>query len=583
MKFDLSSQDALSLALVVAACLLICLPVAVHGLPLGHDGIHHLVSALHFTGQLWEGEWFPRWLSAANDGLGAPTFFFYPPIPYYAAALFGPPSGDLEQLARVLGVTAVLAALLSGMAAYVWLRESVGPRAALAGGLIYLLLPYHLFIDLYHRAALAEIWSFVWLPLALLFAGRIARGVPLAWIGLALAIAGLTASHLPSLELFGLLPPLYALALATGPERGRVLVHAGLASGVGFALAAVYWMPALLMQDAIDAQAWWRSGFGHEGNFLFDRMESRTNWLVSKAVAATAVLGVVGAGLAYIGSRRRPSAEAQFWMLVAVVSLVLMLPVSAPLWSRVDLLAKVQFPWRLGGVLTLAVAALVALTVEQAARTRGWRDWRLPALVLAVAASLYVGWSAPISREGFWWARGWVSAHARHVHLEKYRDTVLCGATGPEYRPARVPEASYRQACQRAQETVPERPFAVLEDGYGEVALVGRGPRHVSLQVSTPVESGLVLDQWYFDGWRAVTGSGLPLPVEARPADGRVEIRVPAGDHRIRAELAPTAPELVGRALSLAGALVLAGGLVLGLRRRTAVRGAPPTRPEPQG
>lgn len=54
----------------------------------GHDIYHHLIFSSHFSEQLLQGELYPRWLTRMNGGFGSPTFFFYPPLPYYLTALF---------------------------------------------------------------------------------------------------------------------------------------------------------------------------------------------------------------------------------------------------------------------------------------------------------------------------------------------------------------------------------------------------------------------------------------------------------------------------------------------------------------
>ena len=78
------------LILALASALLV-LPVWLQGGTQGHDLFHHLLSGHYFARQLWQGELYPRWLMAMNGGFGSPTFFFYPPLPYYVSALFAGP------------------------------------------------------------------------------------------------------------------------------------------------------------------------------------------------------------------------------------------------------------------------------------------------------------------------------------------------------------------------------------------------------------------------------------------------------------------------------------------------------------
>jgi hypothetical protein len=45
------------------------------------------------------------------------------------------------------------------------LRRFASETAAIVGAVVYLASPYHLTVDLYMRAAFAEFWAFVWMPL----------------------------------------------------------------------------------------------------------------------------------------------------------------------------------------------------------------------------------------------------------------------------------------------------------------------------------------------------------------------------------------------------------------------------------
>ena len=189
------------LVLALASALLV-LPIWLQGGTQGHDLFHHLLSGHYFARQLWQGELYPRWLMAMNGGFGSPTFFFYPPLPYYVSALFAGPGAHPQQAIYPLLGSATLALLLSGVFAYLWLRATTPPGRALAASLLYLALPYHVAMDLYARFALAEFWAFAWAPLILLGQDLAHRGRPQ---GLPLLILGLALLALLTL-LFGVRP-----------------------------------------------------------------------------------------------------------------------------------------------------------------------------------------------------------------------------------------------------------------------------------------------------------------------------------------------------------------------------------------
>jgi hypothetical protein len=54
--------------------------VPVSGHLLGRDTDFSLANLAFFDAAFGEGIWWPRWLPGGNHGLGAPTFYLYPPL-----------------------------------------------------------------------------------------------------------------------------------------------------------------------------------------------------------------------------------------------------------------------------------------------------------------------------------------------------------------------------------------------------------------------------------------------------------------------------------------------------------------------
>src|SRR5262249_27623632 len=156
------------------------------------------------------------------------TFFVYAPVPYWIASLITPfarwfpgrPPAFIE-----LSISALLALWLSGIASYFWLRRFSGETAAIAGAVVYMGSPYHLVVDMYMRAALAEFWSFAWMPLVLYFTDGALRKKRYALIGLAVSYALLVTTHLLTTLMFSTVPIAYALFLSGRGGRLQTLVR----------------------------------------------------------------------------------------------------------------------------------------------------------------------------------------------------------------------------------------------------------------------------------------------------------------------------------------------------------------------
>ena len=359
-----TERNVRPLVVLSLAALVFTLPVIFYGFPvLGHDGRVHLLWHRQFSSQFWAGEWYPRWLMGSHDGFGSPTFFFYGPFPFFVTSLLAPlgrlftglPPGYVE-----LGVSAVIALWGSGMAAYLWLRRSCGAAAATVGALVYLANPYHLTVDLYMRAAFAEYWSFMWMPLILYFVEGVVRRRRYAVIGLALSYALLVMTHLITTVIFSPVPIAYALFLSNRREWARDLLRVGGGLLLGIGLAAIYLFPALDHQRYVSAQRYlldpvfqWQNNFPPLDGRLLERGESWPSFVQFIAIL------ILVAGLAVVCLVSRAGI---FWAVVAGASFFMMTPLSAPVWRLLPVLANLQFPWRYQTVVTVAISALAALS-----------------------------------------------------------------------------------------------------------------------------------------------------------------------------------------------------------------------------
>src|SRR6185503_11624055 len=96
------------------------------------------------------GTLYPRWLPGSHDGLGAPVFYYYPPLAFYPAGLLA--ALGASPYAAILA-TFGLAFAGAGAAMYRWAQGWT--NHPLAAALFYMAAPYHV-ADFYGRGALAE-------------------------------------------------------------------------------------------------------------------------------------------------------------------------------------------------------------------------------------------------------------------------------------------------------------------------------------------------------------------------------------------------------------------------------------------
>ena len=79
--------ETIIVVLLVSATVIINWKMIRDGLNGMTDMRWHITWLQHFSKQLAEGIWYPRWLAGTNYGYGSPTFVFYPPLVYYLGSL----------------------------------------------------------------------------------------------------------------------------------------------------------------------------------------------------------------------------------------------------------------------------------------------------------------------------------------------------------------------------------------------------------------------------------------------------------------------------------------------------------------
>lgn len=526
---------------ILAAAILFAWPLLREpSLPGGPDTAFAVASARGFVAALSEGVVYPRWVTDASHGFGAPTFLFYSPLAYYAVGAAHLPTSDLLAAFRLV---LLLVTLATGASFYVAARDFSSETGAALGAVLYTLLPYHV-LDLYQRFAFAEFAAFVWFPLLFLGARRIAGGRRGAFL-LAAAYAGLVLTHLVTayMVLFVLVPYALFLTWRAGDARPRRLGTMAAAGAVGLLCSAVYLVPALVQREAVHLE-WIRdSPFGaFPRNFIY-RDETAFGYppapiksLVNGSATWQALLALAAAGL--LAARRQKSSEGWIFLGLSVWTLFLQTPLSSPLWAAVPELATVQFPWRFGAFQALAACFLVACALAPQMERRMERRRQAGAVLLLLLVS---GPALALSFK--MWGHSRYQLDAATAELPEFRTLVTT-----EYIPKGVEEwQSFAD---------PGEPRQASLAGPGGVETLAWRTDSRRLRVEAPQPATLTLRTFAFSGWAARL-DGEAVPIRADNPLHAIEIDVPAGRHEVEVELTPTRDRRIGAALSVLGAILL--------------------------
>ena len=308
--------------------------------PLVHDSFWiDFVWADQFSAQLRDGILYPRWLAESHNGLGAPVFYFYPPLAFYLTALL-----SLFGISTYWSVIATFGVAMagSGIAMFYWLKGWT--RNPLTGALLYVAAPYHM-VDFYSRGALAEFCAYAILPLVAIGIRRAARCKQFEI--LAVSYAALIMTHLPAAlltSLFFIIP--YCLFLTSRNRQAFCPLLLGGLLGIG--LASIYLLPMIALQPYVALET-----------MVMRPDQQASNWSLLTPSLWPALEGIklmtVLAATVFFAATILLITRRDTWVFAVGIYVVIILGLIPGLWS-LPILAKVQFPWRM---LMLAEFAIV--------------------------------------------------------------------------------------------------------------------------------------------------------------------------------------------------------------------------------
>lgn len=274
----------------------------------------------------------------------------------------------------------------SGLALYALAREWMPRDPAALAACVYIVNPYAMFVA-YERTAFGELLAGIWIPLLLLFALRGSGGDPIvprseALIApLALTVAAVWLTNAPAAVMACYTLGAVAVIAAAVERRAWPIVRAAAASALGVALASFYIVPAAFQRRWVDIARAVAPGmapedsylFGHTGEPFHDQVLRTASWI------AVAILVSI-AGLVFATGRRLRTPDRQteaaaiprrVWIPLLILPLlivVLMLPLSDPVWKHAPELMFLQFPWRWLLVASTSLAMFCGLALAQLRR-----------------------------------------------------------------------------------------------------------------------------------------------------------------------------------------------------------------------
>lgn len=557
-----------------------------------------LLQRLHqMSTALADGHFPVRWMPDANYGYGYPFYNYYAPLSIYIAAAF-----------RFLGFSFVRAIHLAQLAGFAVAgvgmfylgRRWLGSRwAGLLAAVAYTVAPFHM-VNVYVRGdSLAEFWAMAFYPLVLLAAdgllgagergsrgdeGWRSRGAGVT--AFAFAYAALILSHNISALIFSPFLLLYLVVrlsvINQRPHRETESVplvhHANLvarttaltivpAFALALALAAWFFVPALAEQSLAQLGPVTEGYFHFSNHFRgLDLVQGGLIFDYNPDGGVAFRLGLVQAGLALAGAavllrswrlaaNRVSSAVILSGLLIAVLMVT---PLSRPLWDHLPLLPFTQFPWRFLSVASFfaaaAAGALVLVTDRPAAQA---------AIALTGGLVLLAGGLLGLRTDVLVLSDADVTAE-RLAQYEWFTGNI--GTTiSAEYL---TPESAPRPWASRWLNTG-ERDYIVAVEGDLSSELLERRATSQSWHlVAGEGGARTLFPTLYWPGWMA-TIDGRPAELRAFPSSGLMALDIPAGEHVVSLKLGRTPVRRIAEWVSLGAMLLVA---FLFIRRASSLR-----------
>jgi len=553
--------------LLLAFCVFALAPLTAPGYFIyAHDARHSVYFLQMFDAALRDGAWYPRWAADMTFGYGYPVWLILAPLPFFVGEAFHLVGFDFVSAVKIVDG---LAMICSALTMYLFASRVLGKNAGLVAAIAYIYIPYHL-VDLYVRAAQAELVSFVFPPLVCwafyeLAMTRQPRYIPLA----ACAYAGLILAHVSMAVLFTPIIALYILFLLftvrPTTEDGRRLnsvfrlpssVDLGLGSSLAIVLAlglaAIFWLPVLFEQKYLTSDPLIGGFFNYRKHFLNANQLLSPFWGYGYAGENgtdqfSLQLGLIPTMLAVVAlgaiAKTRGTIRAHIALFAAITGLIVfwMLPLSAALWEPfAAVIGFLQFPWRLLIVTTFALAFLSGAALH--AFPDDARE-RAPALAIGlifVAASY--AYTQPQYTDAVFNYQTQMEFETQSGEL--LGDTIWMTGERPQDSPL-VEQYVNGEKLQKA---------IALDDG-AKIETTRYGGQSTDLRVDARAPTRVMVYTRYFPGWTAAIDS-QPVEIEPSGDQGLILVRVPAGSHIVRLRFEDTPIRQIGAAISALGVLL---------------------------
>lgn len=492
-----------------------------------HDGPVHWARMAAWYQAVKEDQIPPRWASELNYGYGNAVLNFIYPLPYFLSYPFLRVGLGLTTTFKIVSS---LSFLLSGVfmfwAAKELLKEEI---KALLVTLFYQFASFR-FMEIIVRGAFGEIFTYAFVPLCLLGLAKISHDEKVkGFLLTAIATALLILSHNSiSLSFFA---ALILFVFLFSQDRLKLLWSL-FSLCVGSGLAAFYWLPAFWERKYTYGDLFMKDLYLEhfptlKQLFVPNFLNLPWGWVGDVAVQI-GFLPTLGFCLTIWFLLKRCFSKSEkslviFSLVVFFVCLLLMQPLSLPLWRKIALLRQFQFSWRLLSLVVLATS-FTAISFNQLFK----KNQRLVYLVAALLTILSFPYWQPTGfdeiDENYYWHYPLNTTYFGEV------DTIWAAGMPDDY---------------------PSRPVEIIS-GKGEIRDFSEKTTLHQFQIQAKTEVNVLDHTFFFPGWRVFANNEeIPVQFQDPSYRGMITFALEPGDHQVEVRFTRTKVRIISEAISL--------------------------------
>ena len=391
---------------VLISIVSVALPTYVGGVRRTDDMESHIHFAQAFRSGIAANSIYPGW---ANDnlGFGSVGIRFYPPVSAYLTALFHAVTDDWYVAYEICLFGFMV---LGCFGIYLFIRQWSTPIYGVFGAMLYAIAPYHV-AEIYRFFLYAEFAALAILPFCLFYLARVCRHAK--WsdvIPVAASCSLLALTHIPVTVMMVLILPVYLPIAIDWNKWKKIAAQLLTAAAIAGSAVAFFWIRVLLELPWVAHSDARYTVVGYErGPMLFPfRLfdpETPFPYLLHTDLLAIMTAGLLIPSIAVLFAFRRGSDGPDIRVIAAtsfagMFAMLLLTRPSEILWLNIELLQRLQFPFRLMAIVTVLAVASTALSFGWLVAAQRLSARRASLILIMLIVGLAAADIRQISRSG---------------------------------------------------------------------------------------------------------------------------------------------------------------------------------------